>query len=357
MIRYQFRPYVTSICSIVVVICLLAAPSLAVDMVVRRSDNVTLRGELTRSTPSEVVIKRTNGEEVTVSVANLKSVQFDGEPLELRSARSNERSGELETALTKLTDIQKGYSGSDKRLKTDLEFLIARVIGKQALVDSSKAAAAKDALEKFRTTNKTNFRYLEATLLQASIHSVLGEADAGKTLLTEVQQSSVPGFQLQAGVDLGRLLLSSGDAAGAQTAFDDVIGKSQNDESAAGALYDSMLGKALCQKQQNNLDAAITTLDDVISKAPPTETRTLAEAWVRKGDCLRQQNQQKAALMSYLHVDVLYPGEPAQHAEALLRLSELWGPSGHEDRSVEASARLAERYPNSEWAKKIGSGS
>ena len=71
---------------------------------------------------------------------------------------------------------------------------------------------------------------------------------------------------------------------------------------------------------------------------------------------LKQQQQLKPALMAYLHVDVLYAGEPAQHAEALLRLSELWGPSGHEDRAVEASTRLAERYPNSQWAKKIGAG-
>ncbi|MEO1983980.1 MAG: tetratricopeptide repeat protein, partial [Fuerstiella sp.] len=68
----------------------------------------------------------------------------------------------------------------------------------------------------------------------------------------------------------------------------------------------------------------------------------------------RQKKQEKAALMAYLHVDVLYPGEPAQHAEALLRLSQLWGPGGHKDRAADASTRLTERYPNSQWAKQSG---
>ena len=60
--------------------------------------------------------------------------------------------------------------------------------------------------------------------------------------------------------------------------------------------------------------------------------------------------------MAYLHVDVLYPGEPVQHAEALLRLSQLWGPSGHEDRAVDAATRLSEQYPNSQFARQAAAG-
>jgi tetratricopeptide (TPR) repeat protein len=331
-------------------------PVAAVDSVTRRSDNVTLRGQFTAMDPDKVVIKRTNGEEVTVVVSNLKAVQFDGEPTNLNQARSNERSGALDTALEKIQEINASGSGSDKRLKIELQFLMARIMGKQALTDPEKVAAARDALEKFRTANKTNFRYLEATLMQAAVEREADAVDASKALLQEVQQSPVAGFQLQAGVDLGRLLLKAGDAAGAQSAFEAVIQKSQGDESALAAMYDSMLGKAMCLKQQNSIDEAITILNEVIAKASASETRTLAEAWVRKGDCFRQKNEAKAALMAYLTVDVLYPGEPAQHAEALLRLTELWGPTGHEDRAIEASARLAERYPNSPWAKKASQG-
>ncbi|APZ95254.1 tetratricopeptide repeat protein [Fuerstiella marisgermanici] len=335
---------------------LISLPSAnAVDSATRRSDNVTLRGKFTTMDPTKIVIERSNGGDVTVAVSNLKVVRFDGEPLNLNQARSNERSGGLEKALSIIQEVSR--SGvSDKRLKTELQFLTARIMGKQALADPTKAAAAQEVLQKFRTENKTNFRYLEATLLLASVQSAAGAVDEAKTLLQEVQQAPVTGYQLQAGVDLGRLLLQAGDAAGAQAAFDSVIQKSQGDESAAGALYDSMLGKAACLQLQNSVDEAIAILEDVISKSPASETRTLAEAWVRKGDCLRQKNETKAALMAYLHVDVLYPGEPAQHAEALARLTELWGPTGHEDRAIEASARLTERYPNSPWAKKGGAG-
>ena len=98
-------------------------------------------------------------------------------------------------------------------------------------------------------------------------------------------------------------------------------------------------------------DEAIATLDAVISKASESESQTLAEAWLLKGDCFRSKNLPKDALMAYLHVDVLYASEPAAHAEALFRLAALWAPSGHQDRSDDAQARLTEKYPNSSWAK------
>lgn len=328
----------------------------AVDIVERASDRATFRGEFTKLGPDVIIVKRTNGEEVSISVADLKKVQFDGEPTELTPARSNERSGALDVALEKFLAVQKSGAGKDPRLRKELEFLIARVKGKQALLDPAQADPAIEALTAFRSANKTHYRYLEATLLQASIHGVKGQADEGRTLLTEVQQSTVERYQLQAGVDLGRLLLSSGSAPEAQAAFDDVIAKSTGKPESAGAMYDGMLGKALCLKQQNQIDEAVKTLDAVIKDAPPSETRTLAEAWVRKGDCFRQKQQPKPALMAYLHVDVLYSGEAAQHAEALLRLTELWGPSGYQNRAVEASAKLVEKYPNSQWAKKAGGG-
>lgn len=343
-------------CVIFAVTAVTAGPLMAVDIVTRRSDNVSLRGEITKADTSNVTLKRTNGQEEVISVSDLKSVQFEGEPSSLGPARTTERSGAFDTSLERLKEAKLEYSGARKEIKTEIDFLVARVQGKQALTDPTKIDAAKETLQAFRTANKSNFRYLEATLLQAALHSAKKESSEGKVLLKEVQASPVKGYQLQAGVDLGRLLLASGDAAGALTAFDDVVGKSQGDKSAAGALYDGMLGRALCLKQQNQIDEALKVLEEVISQAAPSETRTLAEAWVRKGDCFRQQNQTKAALMAYLHVDVLYPGEPVQHAEALLRLSRLWGPSGHEDRAVDASTRLTEQYPNSQWAKQIGTG-
>jgi tetratricopeptide (TPR) repeat protein len=324
----------------------------AADQVTRRSDRSVLRGEFTAMTTASVKIKQVNGNEVEVPVSDIFNVAFDMQPSTLTQAQSNERSGALDAALEKLTAVQKDYGGDDKRLVEDIKFLIARTKVKSALANPAVVADAQKAISDFRTQHKTNFRYLEASLLEAQLLSLdAANADAAEKLLKEVQASPVKGFQLQAGVQLGRLLLSKKDAAGALTAFDQVIQTSTGDAGATSAMFDGMLGKALCQQLQGQVDEAITTLNEIITKASESETQTLAEAWVLKGDCQRTKNLPKDALWAYLQVDVLYPSEPAAHAEALYRLADLWAPAGHQDRADDARQRLMEKYPNSSWAK------
>jgi hypothetical protein len=94
-------------------------------------------------------------------------------------------------------------------------------------------------------------------------------------------------------------------------------------------------------------------LEEVIRDIPADATPLQAEAYLRQGDSLRATGKNKPALYAYLHVDLLFPGEEEFHAEALYRLSQLWSTVGHADRAAEDSARLQDRYPNSEWAKQV----
>lgn len=337
---------------IAVMASLMASGSFAVDSVTRRSDNSRIRGTITSATLSEIVVKAASGKETTIPISDVQKVEFDKEPTNLIAARANERSGAFEAALEKYKEIQKAYNNSDKRLAADLNYLIARTTAKMAETDPSVSSAALQLLSDFRAANKTNFRYLEATLLHARLLGANDQVEQGKQLLSEVQQSTVKGYQLQAGVALGTLMLKSDDLAGALQAFTDVVNRSTGDVSAQGALFEGLLGRASCLQKQANHDQAVEVLDQIIAEAAETEAATLASAWLRKGDSLKAQNQVKAALMAYLHVDVLYPGEPTQHSEALYHLSQLWGPAGHADRAAEASARLASRYPNSAWTKR-----
>ena len=337
---------------ITVMVSLFAPVSFAVDSVTRRSDNTRIRGKITSATVSEIVVKSANGKDTTIPISDVRKVEFDREPSGLIAARANERSGAFQTALEKYTAIQKSYNNSDKRLAADLKYLIARTTAKMAATDPSKAADALRLLGDFRAANPTNFRYLEATLLNSKLLGQNGQAAEGQTLLVEVQQSNVKSYQLQAGVTLGNLMLQSEDLPGALEAFTSVVEQSTGDQSAQGILFEGLLGQASCLQKQTKHSDAVKVLDRIIAEAAESEGATLASAWLRKGDSLKAESKAKAALMAYLHVDVLYPGEAAQHSEALYHLANLWGPAGHVDRAAEASARLVSQYPNSTWAKR-----
>ena len=329
----------------------LCTQALAVDVVTRRSDGTAFRGKITQATRESITLTRSGGQKEVFSVDDLKSVSFDGEPRQIAQARTNERSGAIDAAIATLTEVRRSGAASGKAVRAEVEFLLARMKTRQALVDAEKVEDALAATDAFRRANSNNFRYLEATLLQASLLSLKKDTDKARTLLQEVQTSTVKGFQLQAGVDMGRLMLNSGDPALARAAFDDVISKA-TDASAMAVRFDARIGRALCRLAAKDFDGAVTELDAVIKDAPAAETALLADAWNRKGDCFRLQNQHKAAVMAYLHVDLLYPGESSHHAEALHYLSSLWSQIGYDDRGSEAAATLTERYPQSPWARK-----
>lgn len=337
---------------IAAIVALTHSTTFAVDIVTRRSDGSDIKGTITSATTSAIVVKSAAGNETTIPITDVRRVRFDKEPTALNSARANERAGAFETALEKYKEIQSTYNNSDKRLVSDLKFLVARTTARIATTDASRLPEALKLLDEFRVADKNNFRYLEATLLHANLLGMNDQVDQGKALLEEVRQSSVKGYQLQAGVALGRLMLQSGDVSGALQAFEGVSKQSEGDESSSGAFYEAMLGRATCLQRQGGTDQAIQVLDQIIDQASETETATLAEAWLRKGDNLKTKGQIKAALMAFLHVDVLYPGEPAPHAEALYQLSQVWGPAGYPERAAEASAQLTSKYPNSPWAQK-----
>jgi len=334
---------------------LFSATASGADQVTRRSDRVVFRGEVTVMTPSLLTIRLQNGQAQEIPVSDVLTIRYDMEPPTLSQAQSSERSGALDVALEKYRLIQKEYGGEDRRLVSDLKFLIARTQVRMALANPAEATAASKAISDFRSENKTNFRYLEATLLEAELLSLdAAKAADARTLLSDVQKSDVKGYRLQAGVQLGLLLLSGRDTAGAMMAFDGVVQESAGDAASSAAFYDASLGKAMCQKSDGKLDESIAALNEVIGKASESESRTLARAWVLKGDCLREKGLPKDALMAYLHVDVLYASEPAAHAEALFYLASLWGPAGHQNRADDARAQLNSRYPNSSWAKQTG---
>ncbi|MCA9015983.1 MAG: tetratricopeptide repeat protein, partial [Planctomycetaceae bacterium] len=143
-----------------------------------------------------------------------------------------------------------------------------------------------------------------------------------------------------------------GNVKGALVAFDAVAKMDAKSPAEQASKRAAQLGSALCLEKEGKQKEAITVLDEIIKTADAQQTALLAEAYLRKGDCYRELGEAKEALIAYLHIDVLFPSQPAIHAEALYHLSTLWGKVQKPERGVEARAILQQQYPNSEWSQK-----
>lgn len=338
--------------SVLALVVATATPALAVDEVIRQSASESVRGTISKLSKNEVTVESI-GRSTAVPATDIAAVRWDGEPPQLNITRTRENNGDLDFALESYREIQ-GQIASDKpNLKTDVEFLIARTLAKKAISDSTTKDAAVKALNAFVNSHADNFRYYDAIGWLGRVHLAAGDIEAAKADYGKLAQSPLPEVTMSAQNALARIKLEQDDLAGASADFDAVLAQNAASPAAAQQKFAAELGKALVLGKQGNHEEAVKTFDSVITKASPDNAPVQAEAFLYKGSSLEALGREQDALLAFLHVDILFPDQPEEHAEALYHLTKLWAVAGKAERSAEARRRLTEQYPASEWTKKL----
>jgi tetratricopeptide (TPR) repeat protein len=329
------------------------------DSVLRRSTGKVVGGEIKSITKNEIVVATTlGGKEEKIPANDVLGIEFKADPLGLSLARSNERGGNLSQALTGYQEAL--ASGPTGFVKAEISFLIARVSAKIALADQSQAPAAITKLKVFLDENRDNFRFYEAHLLMAEISLLTGDSSTAEQSYALVEQAPWEDIKMAGKIGTARGLIARNDFGGARAILDAVAAVNPTNEQERARKFEAILGQAECLKGQNQLDEAISSLQQVIDGVTADDTRLLAEAYLRQGDCLTMKGDNpKEALMAYLRIDVIptLSAHSDLHAQALYQLNKLWTVVGQPERSTEAAVRLEQEYPNSPWTKKLQAGS
>ena len=332
------------------------APAWSADIVFRKSNSARVGNQLKSQSPTELVMAGLGGKEEKVPANDVLRVEWDGEPAILKPARSAEAAGQLQKALA---DYQKalGEVGSTQtNLKSDLEFLIARVTAKLAKADPGKVDEAIQKLEAYKKAHANSFRYYDTLMLLGETYMAKGDFVNAEPAFKQLEQAPWDDYKMAAKIAEGRLLLKKDNIAEAQSLFQTVAGQPTKTDAEKARQYEARLGMATCYQRQNQFEKAAGELDQIIKQAPASDAKTMAEAYLRKGDNLLAAGQKKDALLAYLHVDVLFSSEKDLHAEALYHLASLWTEVAQPGRAADARAKLSADYPNSEWAKKLAGG-
>lgn len=350
--------YPTVISSLMLVA--IQAEAADIDMVVRKSDGKTLGGEIKAITKTEVtVFQKVGNKEDVVPANDILSVEWKDEPAMLRLARSNEKAGNYAQAMTGYEEAL-AAAGSVTNLKADIQFLIARTAARIAQADPSQAAVAMEKLKAFVGENRDFFRFYDAQMLLAETALLAGDTVAADAAFNLVQQSPWKDYQMAGKIGSAETLLAQNKVNEAKGIFDQVAAIQPGNPAEKARQLQATIGQARCLRQQNQIPQATESLRKVIDQAEAGESRLLAEAYLQLGDCYSSDAQQlKDAVLAYLHVDVIptLASHADLRAEALYHLARLWPAVGEPARGAEASAKLEQDYPNSEWTKKLGSGS
>lgn len=323
------------------------------DQVFRIGSKKATRGTVKLSRNSVELTPR-SGDPVTIPVDEIDYVRFNAEPPALNQARSAERNGLLQRALESYTKLLPDLKSALAR--TDTEFLIARTQARMALTDPPKIPAAIQALEKSLAATRS-FRHYECLLWIGELEAARSKFDAATTRFAELAKSPMKSHQMAAKVAGGKVLLAQNQHAAAQKEFAAVVAMTPRTAAETASRYEAMLGRARCQQKQQQYDAAVTSLSEVLQNTTPDQSKLQARAFLQRGDCYRDQQQPKRAVIEYLYVELIYNREKEALAEALYQLSQLWGPAGNPDRATAAADRLRKEFSdNNPWKQKLGAG-
>lgn len=338
-------------------VLLLADAAYSIDTVIRRSTDRPAAGEITSVSQTEIVVTPKVGQPVNVPANDVLDVDYEAAPPSLRLARSQERGGRFAEALATYAQASSESPATNASLKAELEFLQARTRARIAMADPTQMSAAVDQLQGFLDRNKDHYRYYDAQLLLGEVALAGDNVTGAETAFAAVAAAPWTDTQMAGKMGSARILFRQGNAPGAQAIFDEVVANARGtDPATAARRLEAMLGQAQCLRAQFRHEEALPIFESIVRDATEQDTRLQAEAYVGQGEACLATNKSKEAITKFLIVDVV----PALaqhgdlHAQALYQLSQLWPAVGQPVRGAEASAKLQEDYPNSEWAKKLG---
>ncbi|MCH9656625.1 MAG: tetratricopeptide repeat protein [Planctomycetes bacterium] len=320
----------------------------AADTIYQYNSGSPLLGDIKGYTKTELTLQR-GTKSVKIPANEVQRIRWNGEPPQLNIARNQEANGNYAAALD---EYKKAQAKGSANLKKDLQFLIARATSKNAFSNPADLDGGIKMLDTFVKSNGDHYRYYPAMKLLGEAHLAKKDYTAANTAFGTVERSPWKDYQMDAKNMKARVMLAQGNIKGALVAFNTVAKMDAKTEPEQASKRAAQLGSALCLEKDGKQKEAIKILDEIIKTTSSQQSPLLAEAYLRKGDCFRELGEAKEALIAYLHIDVLFPKEPAIHAEALYHLSTLWGKVQKPERGVEARAVLQQQYPNSEWAKK-----
>ena len=307
-------------------------------------------GVVTGESATEVEIE-VRGSKRKIPVNEIKRVTFGEDPTELKRGRDNILTGNFEAGLDELKKV----SAADLTralIKQDYAFYRALAIGRMALSGGGDKAAAKTSMMNFVRAAPNSYHFLEAAELLGDIAVSQGDyANAAKYYAAITVKSPWPDYKMRGNVLEGRALIAQNDYAAAQSKFDAVVAMQVDTPAAIMQKQIAEVGRALCMGELGQPEPAIAALNKVIADNDPKAMELFGRAYNALGRCHLKAKRPKDALLAFLHVDLLFYGNPEVHAESLYYLGKLWDGANRSERAVTARNLLTTRYAGSPWAK------
>lgn len=313
-------------------------------------------GTVISNSPNAIEFDSKPGGRRQVGVAELVSLKFGEEPQSLTDARRCLLRGDYHNALVAYS----GITPSDREaasvlVRAECDYVRAAAMARQVLAAGTPVGPAQEAVETFLSRYSRTIHRYEIVELAGRLALSTGDSNAAIDWFRQLAEGP-SALAIRASRLEGEALLAAGDPVAAAAAFEQALEVHAGDAASRQEKLAAKLGRAGSLIERGQANEAVKSIRQLLAVVEPSQitgahaAKIVAKGYVLLGRGWLAVDQPQDALLAYLAVDLVYPGDPSLHAESLFRLAELWAAGGYPQRAAEARDRLVSRYPESQWA-------
>lgn len=323
--------------------------------------NIVVVGE----TPTEVKIDTTGDgkSDRTLDQNDVRQIVYDQEPNDYRQAVALYGVSDYDKAIA---GFRKAMTGRGRRwVKSYSTYYIAVCLARKSEGDPAQRQFAINAFEDL--LKDANNRWRDGARYQlGEIYRTSGDKARAKTAFATLADSAhKEEMKLTASVGLSAILMDDRRPAEALKGYDTVVAGAQG--KFPDLYVTATVGKAEAHTALGEFDKAAAFLQGVLKTSKNRSLR--AKIHLALGDCYYAQAAEEAkkaetkanvaattknALINYLWVIVVYPGQKAEFSKSLYYAGECWKTLGDRAKGAELHQELKSKFPRTTWAARVG---
>ncbi len=309
----------------------------------------TVRGEITDMTPDTIVVK-TERETTTVDMTNVRNMTYTQAPVELTRAMNRFAAERYDEGLEELAKADSVRGGMEH------EIAWQRALGAAESALHGGAVTPNDAgttVSAFLAKYPKSFYTWPMRERLGRLLSVIGRPDLAQAEYAKLAEAASDEYRMKGSFYVGLSQLASGDGEGAGKSMAAVLAANVTGDDAEQIKSRAMALQARAIALTGDTQSARQMAEKLVAEQNPDNSALFAEIYNTIGYCHFQEGNLKAAVLAYLHTDLLFFNQPEAHAEALWYLSQIWPKLDKQDQGWEAQETLKRLYRNSVWAAKL----
>ncbi|WP_246196475.1 tetratricopeptide repeat protein [Aquisphaera giovannonii] len=301
-----------------------------------------VRGQVQSEGPTEIVVQLGNST-TTVPTDQIATIRYDGQPATLQLAESRENGGQLAEA-AELYRKAAAEAADRPFVAQSALYHEAAALADLASIEPDRLKDAKDRLTRFVQKYPSSRHIIPAREDLARIQLASGDHAGAEANVAEL--AKIPKASEKAGVLHARVLSNEGKDDEAISELDRILASAADHPITQ---REARLAKAEALVNRKKYSDAETIVRQVIAANGAEDVAAQSAAYNILGDCLREANRPKDALIAYLHTDLLYAKDKQEHPRALYQIAKLFRVLKQDGKADEYSQRLRQEYPRSPW--------